>query len=284
MELPNHHEALIPEDQFERVQLRFAANSRNKSNDKEGPSLSSPRSAVSPNPLSGRIKCGLCGSNMTVTKKTVLTCSRKKNSGKAHCNKTDVPLFETLELITAELCDRVVTEETINEQIAILEKDAHSDVQEEAKRKERVRQRLRTIEKERNNLMDLAREYGTTDHSLADKFMADLQKLWVEEESLNLQLSSISEEMAELETFMSNRSNIITVASQLKTYLYSEDQPEKREFLRLFIKEVDLFDEKQSIIEYRLPLPNTMTEDGKHTSEVNLLDEKVLLQHAALAA
>ena len=283
IESPNGHEPLVTEELYDRVQRRMAANNRTGPDEATEPGLSSPRSTASPNPLSERLKCGLCGSNMVVANQSTgkkLMCSRKKNSGVAQCNKRDVPLFQTLELITGELCQQVITEEAIAEQIEILRGMAPDVLRQEEKRRKDINVRLSKVQGEKKNLMDLARQYGTQDLTLSDTLMTELRDLLGEEERLNSESFDISEETKEQEAFLTNPQEVARIARELGTYLYSEDQAATREFLRLFIRRVDLF-EGHGNIEYSLPLPDTCSKQGKHESHMGPLDHKVLLQHAS---
>ena len=286
IEYPNGHEPLVSEEMYDRVQRRVAANTRPAPNEAPFPGLSSPRSTASPNPLSERLKCGLCGSNMVVANQSTgkkLMCSRKENSGVAQCNKRDVPLYHTLELITDELCQRVITEEAIAEQIEILREMAPDVLRQEERRRKDVKVRFSQIQSEKQNLMDLAKLYGTQDPKVSDALMTELQDLLGEEERLNSESLNISEETREQEAFLTNPEEVARTARELGTYLYSDDRAATREFLRLFIRRVDLF-EGHGKIEYRLPLPDTNAREGKHQNHVGPLDHKVLLQHASPAA
>ena len=260
----------------------MAANNRTGSNEDSEPSLSSPRSTVSPNPLSERLKCGLCGSNMVVANHPTgkrLICSRKKNSGVAQCSKKDVPLFPTLELITEELCQRIITEEAISQQIKMIQEMAPDLLKQEEKRRKDINVRLSQVQVEKKNLMDLAKQYGTQDSRVSETLVSELQDLLGEEERLESDAFDISEETKEQEAFLTNPKEVARVARELETYLYSEDQAATREFLRFFIRRMDLFD-GNGRIEYSLPLPGTGPPVGKYETPNCPLNQSVLLQHA----
>ena len=282
IEFPNGHEPLVSEGLYLRVQRRMAANNRTGSDEDSEPALSSPRSTVSPNPLSERLKCGLCGSNMVVANQSTgkkLMCSRKKNSGVAQCSKKDVPLFPTLELITEELCQRIITEEAIAQQIEIIQKMAPDLLKQEEKRRKDINVRLSQVQVEKKNLIDLAKQYGTQDPKVSETLVSELQDLLGEEERLESDAFDISEETKEQAAFLTNPKEVARIARELDTYLYSEDQAATREFLRFFIRRVDLFDGNGKI-EYSLPLPGTRTPEGKHETPSCPLNQNVLLQHA----
>ena len=136
------------------------------------------------------------------------------------------------------------------------------------------------IQSEKQNLMDLAKLYGTQDPKVSDALMTELQDLLGEEERLNSESLNISEETREQEAFLTNSEEVARTARELGTYLYSDDRAATREFLRLFIRRVDLF-EGHGKIEYSLPLPDTNSREGKYENRVGPFDHKVLLQHAS---
>ena len=280
IEFPNGHEPLTSEEQYERVQNRMAANTRARPEEAGDTGLSSPRSTVSPNPLSERIKCGQCGSNMVVRNQSTgkkLVCRRKKNSGVAQCNNRDVPLFTTLELITEELCQRVITEEAIAEQIELLNKMAPDLLSQEEKRRQGINSRLTQVQGERKNILDLAKQYGTQDPRLSETLMQELRGLLAEEDLLKAESFNISEETREQQAFLTDPAGVAKSAREVSTYLYSEDKTATREFLRFFIRRVDLF-ESHGKIEYSLPLPDAHSTNGGQESKIDFLDHEVLLQ------
>ena len=283
LEVANCHEPLVSEDQFLRVQKRMAANTRTTFDQGPGLALNSPRSAASPNPLSGLLKCGFCGSNLVVSNQSTgkkFMCSLKKNSGKSQCNKSDVSLPDILEVITGELCHRVITEECIREQVDLLRMMAHEEVSKEQDRRRQIDGQLAKLHREMENLMDVVKAYGTSDSRVLEKFKAELQELSDKEERLKEELLTVDLETSEKVAFLSDPQGVADAAMDLKTYLDSEDKAATREFLRLFIKRVDLLDDAGTI-EYSLPLPCTETKDGRHQSALAASDDGFLLEHAS---
>ena len=209
-----------------------------------------------------------------------LMCSRKKNSGVAQCSKKDVPLFPTLELITEELCQRIITEEAIAQQIEIIQEMAPDLLKQEEKRRKDINVRLSQVRVEKKNLIDLAKQYGTQDPRVSERLMCEFQDLLGEEARLESDALDISEETKEQEAFLTNPKEVARIARELDTYLYSEDQAATREFLRFFIRRVDIFDGNGKI-EYSLRLPGARTPEGKHETTSCPLNQNVLLQHAS---
>lgn len=277
LEVPNCHEPLIPLEQWERIQQRRAANGRRPKDEPNGPGVSSPRSTASPNPLSERIVCGYCGSNMTVSTRKTLTCSRKKNSGVSQCSKKDCSLFDILERITLEVHERVITPDVIMDQIELVKKNAHVVVNQELERKAGIEKRIKEIRKKRENVEDFIKEHGASDPRVAADLMKTLRELRDESDRMESQLSNIDEVATEAQAFLSNPEQVIQIATHYKTFLYSDDKAAVREFLRLFIRKVVLFDDNADI-EYSLPLPETKTAEGKHRSKIDFSDPGFLLE------
>ena len=280
LEVPNCHEALVSLEQWERNQKRMAQNTRATKNQSDENGPSSPRSASSSNPLSEVIKCGYCTSNMVICSGGKLMCARKKNSGVAQCGKEEVLLSKVLEDITRELHENVITETVIRDQLGILQNQAHDEVNQELSRKSGAEKRLKEIRKQRDNLTGFIKEYGTKDPRVADNLFKDIQGLWDEEDNLRSQITDISQTAQEVEAFLTDPERIIRIATNYKTFLYSEDKTSVREFLRLFIKKVQLFDEgEKTIIEYGLPLPSATDQGNNQKATADFLDPNFLLEH-----
>ena len=107
--------------------------------------------------------------------------------------------------------------------------------------------------------------------------MQELQGLLAEEDLLKAESFNISEETREQQAFLTDPAGVAKSAREVSTYLYSEDKTATREFLRFFIRRVDLF-ESHGKIEYSLPLPDAHSTNGGQESKIDFLDHEVLLQ------
>ena len=127
--------------------------------------------------------------------------------------------------------------------------------------------------------MDLAKEFGTQDSRLVDTLKDGLEELLKEEDRRNTESTNISDETKEQMAFLTDPEGVARVARELGAYLYSEDTAATREFLRFFIRRVDLLG-GHGRIEYGLPLPSANTTDWCHESKAIPPDQRILLQHA----
>ena len=137
IENPNTHPPLVSEELYQRVQERIKESTKRSGH--------SPNSLTSPNPLSERIKCGRCGANMVCINqgdKKKLICATKKNSGISQCSQENHELYPTLEIITSELCERIITKDTIAAQVEILRNESSEQVAEEKKTPEEHRKQV----------------------------------------------------------------------------------------------------------------------------------------------
>ena len=212
-----------------------------------------------------------------------LMCRRKKNSGVAACNKKDALLSEVLQSITEELCERVITEETIRGQIELVEEMTPQALDDERKRKQGITVRLGEIQREQNNILDFAKQNGAQKPLVADRLMRELEDLMEEEERLKADSFTLSEETREQEAFLTNPDEVTKTALELSTYLHSEDKTAIREFLRFFIREVELFEDGFRRLEYSLPLPKTDASGNTAESKRHFLGHNILLEHGGPA-
>ena len=155
------HERLVDEDLFNRVQKSIADNTR--------PRTASPRSAVSPNPLSELVKCAHCSTgsddpppNMIIKNGRAgkeLTCSAKKNAGVAYCQSKNEPLEPFLNIIVSALLERALTRDVLEGQIQYINENSSQLVAEERERQAAIKKRIREIDREAGDLKKLLRPY-----------------------------------------------------------------------------------------------------------------------------
>ena len=278
IEIANFREPLVSLEEWEESQRIIAKNTRKPTTDEDdAPGVVSPRSIGSPNPLSEVIKCGYCQANMVICGQYAdrLMCAIKKNKGKELCQKHNAHLLPTLDFITRELHNRVITEEVIQHQIQLIKASAETEIEAEKRRKQQIQKRLREIEKELNNVQDFIRQKGTSDPRFTNQLSGSMTELLNEREALDSDLYTISEETEEKLAFVTNPTEVAETAMNLKSFLYSQHREEVRTFLRMFIKRVDLYDETLTI-HYRLPLPRTQDSHGNYSSSHNIEPKTVL--------
>ena len=284
------HEPLIDEDLFNRVQKSIADNTRNPKNSGKETGISSPRSRVSPNPLSDMVKCGECsiGSddpvpNMVVMNsreknKKDLICSAKKSSGVACCQSSNIPLEPFLDLIVRDLVKRALTMEVLQEQIQYINDNSTQLVADERERQAAIKKRIKGIKSQEANLLETVRNHDTSHPRAATLIMDNLEKLSKDREDLESQGRNLDDNVSEALTFATEPEAIIEAAIDLRTYLEADDKTTVRYLLRGFIKRVDVAKGKATI-HYGLPLPDTQETESGYSTEVALDDQEILLEH-----
>ena len=278
MTCPNAHQALVTEDVFNRVQKRIKDNTR--------PKAASPRSEGSPNPLSELVKCVACGSDpeqppnmVVITNRSgkCLTCSAKKNSGIAHCQSENIPLEPFLDLIVSSLMERALTQEVLQEQIQSINANSAQLVDEERTRQSAITKRIAETNREKTYLKQRIREYEETHPKAVRDLMDDLEAVIGREEDLKSQRSHLDDEMAETIAFATDPEAIVEAAMDMKTYLAADDRSVAREFLRGFIKRVDIA-HGVATVNLRLPVPNIGETGSDYVMTVPLQDTGILLE------
>ena len=274
IEIPNAHKPLVSEELFRKANEQIEDSTRSGSY--------SPRSEVSPNLLSPRIKCGLCTATMQVInrgKTKGLICATKKGSGSSQCNKKDVPLSNIMDQLTIELSLRILTEDSVNEQIQRVQQEFGDELSIEKKRQAKITTRISKIEEERGRLTKAIAKFDEEYPGAVADLMKEISDLRREKEDLEKEKIEIQEETKERMVFLTDPDNILQTALDLQTYLSTDDEDAKRQLLRYFIKQVDLHDE-YGTIHYNLPVPGADPTDGQYTSKIALKNAFVLSEHS----
>ena len=274
VECPNAHPAIVTQDLFNRANEQIKANTRTETH--------SPRAPSSPNPLSERIKCGQCGANMIVINQgnnKSLICATKKKSGVSQCTKKDKHLFPLLEQIKMELYLRILTDETVHGQIGRVQDEFRDELTNEKKRQTKIAAQVGKIEQQRSRLTKTIAEFeGDYPGAIAD-LMKEISNLRDQQENLEKERIEINEETKERMVFLTDPDSILRTATELRTYLQSDDNEATRQMLRYFINRVDLHDDFGTI-NYSLPLPDTDPKDGQNTSTIIFGEQNILSKHS----
>ena len=306
------HEKLVDKALFNRVQQSIADSTRPPKDPDPDPDhdpvteaghdpdhdpvteggLASPRSLVSPNPLSELVKCAHCSTgssdpppNMIIKNGRdgkELTCSAKKNTGVSYCQSKDVPLEPFLNIIVSALLERVLTRDFLKGQIQYINENSSQLVAEERERQAAVKKRIREINREAGNLKENIKTYKDSHPLAVHSLMDDLETLGKEKQGLESRCSALDDDVAETMTFATEPEAIIEAAIDLRTYLEADDTATARKFLRGFIKRVDVA-HGTATIHCGLPLPNTQETESGYSTTVSLDDGEFLLEHGSPA-
>ena len=223
----NAHEAAFSEEEYETIEelirLRTTA-------------PGGPRSNSSPNPLSGHVKCGLCGSSMTMnTSKgiTRLICSNKKDNGVKACRGKNVPLDRLVTRVVAALLNQIATEQNIRQQVTMVRENNQEILEERQAERNTVQTNIKGTQKKISNLVDTIENRGGNPQ-LYERLDARENEL----KQLEVQLGGLDESFQDQLEFFNNPERIIACALDLRTYIESEDPEIARTFILSFVEKV----------------------------------------------
>lgn len=259
--IENSHEAAVSYESWKKINEDMTKRSR-----EQGPT----RVHSSPNPASGKLKCGPCRSkghdvNLELNRAkgiARLRCSRKKKVGGYDCGFKGARLDSVLAALMGRLRNHFLTEDNLQSVIDQIAETSMEYVERRETEKAGVRERLGRV---RDSIRNVKRALDDKDlgprsrRSLTD----DLERLLTEEEELHRELARITSASEEAFLFVNNRDGIIETAMNLKTFMDPEDPEAIRELIGLFIERVDVMDKDHGVIHYDLPVRCEGSGDGQ---------------------
>lgn len=243
----NAHKAMVTPKQWNTVQGYI---------DERASAESGPRSISSPNPLSGKILCGECGSKMHSQRRAkgvrYLICSTKKNKGTKMCDAENALTEPVVSIVISELLGHILTEETIERQIKAVAKENSAFLSEQQANCKQLQEAQSRVRGQIKNLVD-AIEANGGDPELYDR----LDQRRTELNNLEAQSKELEEIAGDHLMFLNDPERIIKNALDLRTYLHSDDQHTVGLLLESFIEKVVLNGKTDGTIFWGVPLPNS---------------------------
>ena len=241
----------------------------NDAMEKRSPKKGSTRVHSSPNPASGKLKCGPCMangyvSNLEIHRKkdaTRLRCSRKKKIGDYDCGFKTPRLDRVLEALMDRLRNHFLTKDTLQNVTARIADESRSYLEKQETNKAGVRERRTKVRDGISNLKKTLRKGNKLGPRSLRSITEDLEKLLTEEEELDQVLAGITSDSEEARLFVNNPEGIIETALDLNTYTNPEDLEAVRELIDLFIDRVELMDNDTGVIYYDFPVHGGGSED-----------------------
>ena len=254
----NAHQAAMSEEEYETIEELI----RLRTTYKGGPRVHS-----SPNPLSGHVKCGICGWNMTLTRdKGVpwLICSNKRRNKVKACPAGNVRFDVLVPRVTAALLGRIITEQTLRQQVTLVAETNREFLEEQQAARATIQKNIEGAQTQISRLIDTIENRGGNPqiYERLDKRENELRKLEV-------RLDGLDETFQDQLEFLNNPERIIACALDLRTYIESDDPEIARTFILSFVKKVVVL-KKQATIHYTIPLPRGRRGNGEPTDTVNL--------------
>jgi site-specific DNA recombinase len=257
--IENSHERTVSFESWKRINDEMEKRSRENG---------ATRVHSSPNPASGKMKCGPCrtrgyDSNLELHRQkdtTRLRCSRKKKTGGYDCGFKTARLDAVLAALVDRLRNHFLTEDTLQSVIEEIADNSRNYLESQESNRSGVRERLRLVRERVRNKKEILDDSGLgprTRRSITD----DLETLLTEEDELQRELARISSATEEAFLFVNDRDGIIETAMNLKTYTNPEDPEAIRELIGLFIERVEVMDGEHGVIHYDLPVRREGRED-----------------------
>ena len=272
--IENNHDDAISFDKWKKINDDMKGRSR-----EQGPT----RVHSSPNPASGKLKCGPCRSNgynsnleLHRQKGVVrLRCSRKKKVGGYDCGFKGAKLDCVLEAVTERLTNYFLTEDTLESVIAEVAQKSKPYLDEQETNKSGIRVRLKAAEDEIKNINAVLKRAGAKAKNLRS-LIDDLEELEKEKAELEKIGEQITEASEEALIFVNDRDGIIETALNLKTYTDPADLEAMRELMYVFIEQVEIFADGHGVIYYNLPVRRTGPEDAPAKETIHFEKKKAL--------
>ena len=242
------HEAAVSPENWKKVNDGIA--SRHKS---RAPT----RSHSSPNPLSDRLKCGHCAaqgidSNLQLQKqngKLSVRCSKKKKKRVA-CQFKSANLTTLLARISDRLEHHFLTPENLAMVIDGVAEVSRPMLEERQTQLTQIRERKRVVNTEIKNIDDVLTEAGNKATNLRT-LINNLAKLEKERADLEKEGNQIDAATEEALLFVNDQEGIIETALDYMTWTNHKDPEAVREFLKIFIKKVEVFELEEGATDQR---------------------------------
>ena len=254
----NAHPAAVTEEEYQEIEelirLRTTA-------------PGGPRGHSSPNPLSGHVKCGVCGWDMTLSTSkgiTRLICSNKRHNKIRACRGKNVRLDILVPRVVAALLDRILTEQNLRQQVNMVAETNREFLEEQQSARKTLEKNIKGTEKIISNLVDGIEESGGS-----AQVYVRLDQRESELKQLTIQLESLDETYQDQMQFLNNPERIVACALDLRTYIESEDPEIAKTFILSFIKKIVVL-ENQATIHYTVPVPQNAKGEPKPTDTVSL--------------
>ena len=268
----NAHEAAMSDEDYETIEELI----RLRTTYQGGPRVHS-----SPNPLSDHVICGICGWNMTLSRSkgiTRLICSNKRKNKVKACSAENVRLDVLVPRVTAALLDRIITEQTLRQQVTLVAETNREFLEEKQAARVTIQKNIKGTQTQISRLIDTIENRGGN-----PQIYERLDKRENEIRQLEVRLDGLDETFQDQLEFLNNPERIIACALDLRTYIESEDPEIARTFILSFVKKVVVL-KKQATIHYTIPVPRGRRGNAEPTDTTDTvnLEKNVVREESCL--
>lgn len=223
--------AIIDMHTFEQVKAKRDARS---------PARTPASRVASPTLLSGLIKCGVCGSRMTLaTGKSgqykYYKCTNRARKGNAVCNSKNLPLEKTNEMVVKELCAKVFEPTRLHKILTDFRKQLEAKNKGENEKLNLINNEIKIVENRQKRLLE-AIETGVVD--LDDMTQSRMQDLKHKKAALEIERAKEASSKKKLDLKSIRLSQVKKLSKKLTQHLLSENKTVAKGYLNLLVQDV----------------------------------------------
>jgi site-specific DNA recombinase len=232
--------ALVDAALFERVRAK---------RESRAPGKKAPRVVSCPTMLTGLIKCGVCGSSMTlVTGKSgaykYYKCTRRQNQGNHACTSRSIPMEKLDALVLDRLADKVLAPDRLQAMMAELRKRTRSAQGGQQARINEINHQIKVIEERQQRLLE-AIETGTI--ALDEMTQRRSQQLKAAREALFIELAGVRRDQSLPGVEHLKASQVDAFGKVLRQKLLGKDSRLAKSYLNLLVDEIVVADKQATI-------------------------------------
>lgn len=222
--------AIINPHQFEMVRLKRESRTPSKSN---------PRALTSPCLLTGLLKCGHCGSALTLAtgksgKYRYYKCTNRKSKGNVACSSKNLPMDKVDQIILNELANKALAPERIQSLVSEFRKTQQSRLDDRRQKENVIQKQLEQLEERQHRLLD-AIEMGHVE--LDEVTQKRMQQIKTSREALQIEKANL-ENYTQIRFEPLRASQIERFSEMLKSKLLNDDQGIARSYVHLLVDQV----------------------------------------------
>ena len=265
--IPGVFPATVSPDEFQAVQDLI---------DGRAPAEQAPRRSNSTHLLSGLLVCEIHDTTMPVSgggvgKAKVYICRTVANEGAGSCTIAPLHTTDIEPLVLRKLLEHVLTDENLRDIINQVAQDKDNLTKDQRKKLRAAEKQLQGLNTRKNNLLAYM-EHGSVSYEEAGQRMKEIED---QIERLNATVGELRVLEAHRMKFVTDAERILNYAKSIGTYLREDNVRRAQMFLKSFIAEIRIGEDK-AIIRYTVPMPPRRGFAGGDSEEL-ALDEPVLL-------
>ena len=265
--IPGAFPPTVSEEEFQEVQERIAG---------RAPAKQAARRSNSTHLLSGLLVCEAHNTTMPVSgggvgKAKTYICRALDNEGAGACNTARLHTTDIEPMVLRKLLEHVLTEENLRDIIDQVAQDKDNLTADQRKQLRAAERQLEGLNKRKNSLIDYMENTEISYQSVGERMKEIEDQL----ERLEASVGELRAVEAHHQKFVTDAARILNYAKSIGTYLREDNVRRAQIFLKSFISEIRVGEDKATI-RYTVPMPPRRGFQGGDYEEL-ALDEPVLL-------